>query len=63
MICMQDGISLQVLFDASQNNPDDAIQFELPHLQSVPAVFGVIPVVIAQVVEGRSEQELEDSTQ
>ena len=60
MICMQDGISLQVLLDASQNNPDDDIQFELPHLQSVPAVFGVIPFVIAQVVGGRGEQELED---
>ena len=63
MLCMQDGISLQVLFDASQKNPDDDIQFELPHLQSVPAVFDVIPFVTAQIVGGRDEQELEDLIQ
>ena len=39
------------------------MQFELPHLQSPSAIFDVIPFVIAQVVGGRSEQELEDSTQ
>ena len=59
----QYGIALHVLLDASQNNPDDAIQFELPHSQSIPTVFDVIPVVLAQVVEGRNEQELEEATQ
>ena len=39
------------------------MQFELPHLQSVPTVFEVIPLVIGQVVGGRGEHELEDSTQ
>ena len=54
---------LQVLMDLSQKFPDDEMQFELPHLQSVPTVFDVIPFVIAHVVGGRSEQELEDLTQ
>ena len=39
------------------------MQFELPHLQSVPAVFGVMPFVTAHVVGGRDEHELEDLTQ
>ena len=39
------------------------MQFELPHLQSVPSVFDVIPFVIAQVVGGRGEHELEDLSQ
>ena len=39
------------------------MQFELPQLQSIPAVFDVIPVVTAQVVGGRGEHKLEDSTQ
>ena len=39
------------------------MQFELPHLQSVPAVFDVIPFVLVQVVGGRGEQELEDLMQ
>ena len=39
------------------------MQFELPHLQSVPSVFGVIPFILAQVVGGRNEHELEDLTQ
>tara|TARA_B100000795_G_scaffold154813_1_gene116108 strand:- start:161 stop:316 length:156 start_codon:yes stop_codon:yes gene_type:complete len=39
------------------------MQFKLPHLQSVPAVFDVFPFVTAHVVGGRGEQESEDSTQ
>ena len=39
------------------------MQFELPHLQSVPTVFDVIPFVLAQIVGGRVEQELEDLSQ
>ena len=60
---MQYGTALQVLLDASQNNSNDEIQFELPHLQSIPAVFDVIPFVKTHVVGGRDEQELEDPTQ
>ena len=46
-----------------QNKPVSEEQSEPPHLQSIPAVFGVIPFVIAQVVGGRGEHELEDLTQ
>ena len=60
---MQYGIALHVLPDASQNNPDDEIQLATPHLQSIPTVFDVIPVVTAHVVGGRGEQELEEATQ
>ena len=52
-----------VLDDLVQKYPVDDMQFELPHLQPIPAEFDVIPLVIAQVVEGRGEQELEASTQ
>ena len=61
---LHDKTSLQILIDASQNSSDDeAMQSELPHLQSVPTVFEVIPFVTAQVVEERGEQELEDLSQ
>ena len=52
-----------VLVDLVQKYPVENTQFELPHLQSIPAVFDVIPLVIAQVVEGRGEHKLEDLTQ
>ena len=62
-LSLHDNIVLQVLTDASQKYPDDDIQLASPHLQSIPAVFDVIPVVIAQVVGGRIEQEWEEATQ
>ena len=52
-----------VLVDLVQKYPVDDMQFELPHLQSIPAVFDVIPFVIAQFVGGRGEHVLEDLTQ
>jgi len=52
-----------VLVDLVQKYPVENTQFELPHLQSIPAVFDVIPLVLAHVVEGRGEHEFEDLTQ
>ena len=46
-----------------QKWPELVVQSELPHLQSVPSVFVIVPFVLAHVVGGRGEQELEDLTQ
>ena len=62
-LSLHEGKELQKLTDESQKKTDDKIQFTSPHLQLIPTVFGVIPSVIAQVVGGRSEHELEASMQ
>ena len=48
-----------VLEDATQYIPVDNLQSVSPHLQSVPAMFSVVPSVTAHVVGGRDEQVLE----
>jgi len=57
------GRNVQVFVDATQNIPVERMQSELPHLQSVPATFGVSPLVIAQLVGGRNEHVFVNETQ
>ena len=54
---------LHELSDAVQNIPVEAVQSEVPHLQSVPAVLVGLPSVKSQMVDGRDEQESSVSVQ
>ena len=56
-------VFLQELMDDLQNIPVVAVQSDVPHWQSVPAVLAVAPLVIMQVVPGRFVHVLDESVQ